>query len=116
MFTIHQPASDIFESFDHLILLNKGRVMYNGSVQDVPDYFGTRQQPLPPEYNPADWVMIVAQSVPDKDLEKLGFYENDTTDQIEPSTVLEKIVLGKPSQSATSVSAFKSDCCLKEIL
>jgi len=104
MFTIHQPASDIFESFDHLILLNKGRVMYNGSVQDVPDYFGTRQQPLPPKYNPADWIMIVAQSVPDKDLEKLGFYENDTTDQIEPSTVLEKIVLGKPSQSANHVS------------
>ena len=103
MFTIHQPASDIFESFDHLILLNKGRVMYNGSVQDVPDYFGTRQQPLPPKYNPADWIMIVAQSVPDKDLEKLGFYENDTTDQIEPSTVLEKIVLGKPSQSANHV-------------
>ena len=103
MFTIHQPASDIFESFDHLILLNKGRVMYNGSVQDVPDYFGTRQQPLPPKYNPADWIMIVAQSVPDKDLEKLGFYENDTTDQIEPSTVLERIVLGKPSQSANHV-------------
>ena len=48
LFTIHQPASEIFNSFDHLILLNKGRVMYNGLVQDVPEYFGQRRHPLPP--------------------------------------------------------------------
>ena len=28
IFTIHQPASEIFNSFNHLILLNKGRSMY----------------------------------------------------------------------------------------
>jgi ABC-type multidrug transport system ATPase subunit len=58
LFTIHQPSSEIFNSFDRLILLNQGRVMYQGSVQDVPTYFGDRGHPNPPNYNPADWVMV----------------------------------------------------------
>lgn len=57
-FTIHQPSSEIFNSFDHLILLNKGRVMYQGSVSGVPEYFGARGKPNPPNYNPADWIMV----------------------------------------------------------
>ena len=40
LFTIHQPSSEIFNSFDHLILLNAGRVMYQGSVGNVPTFFG----------------------------------------------------------------------------
>jgi ABC-type multidrug transport system ATPase subunit len=58
LFTIHQPSSEIFNSFDRLILLNKGRVMYQGSVFDVPKFFGDRGHPSPPNYNPADWVMV----------------------------------------------------------
>jgi ABC-type multidrug transport system ATPase subunit len=58
LFTIHQPSSEIFSSFDRLILLNKGRVMYQGTVQNVPTYFGERGHPNPPRYNPADWCMV----------------------------------------------------------
>jgi ABC-type multidrug transport system ATPase subunit len=58
LFTIHQPSSEIFNSFDNLILMNKGRVMYHGSVHDVPDYFEVRRHPVPPHYNPADWIMV----------------------------------------------------------
>jgi hypothetical protein len=77
MFTIHQPSSDIFESFDHLILMNKGRIMYQGAVAAVDEYFGAREHPLPPKYNPADWIMIVAQSVSEDELESQGFFEKD---------------------------------------
>ena len=58
LFTIHQPSSEIFNSFDRLILMNKGRVMFQGPVGDVPNYFGERGFPNPPNYNPADWVMV----------------------------------------------------------
>ena len=58
LFTIHQPSSEIFASFDHLILMNKGRVMYQGSVRGVPRYFKERGHPNPPNYNPADWIMV----------------------------------------------------------
>jgi len=51
LFTIHQPSSEIFNSFDHMILLNKGRVMYQGAVSAVPDFFGVRNHPNPPNYN-----------------------------------------------------------------
>eukprot|EP00550_Attheya_septentrionalis_P002132 CAMPEP_0198291248 /NCGR_PEP_ID=MMETSP1449-20131203/8839_1 /TAXON_ID=420275 /ORGANISM="Attheya septentrionalis, Strain CCMP2084" /LENGTH=615 /DNA_ID=CAMNT_0043989865 /DNA_START=103 /DNA_END=1947 /DNA_ORIENTATION=- len=77
LFTIHQPASEIFNSFDHLILMNKGRVMYQGSVSKVPAYFADRNHAQPPNYNPADWIMTVAQSVPLKELEDDGFFPMD---------------------------------------
>lgn len=58
LFTIHQPSSDIFSTFDYLILLNKGRVMYEGQVTNVPMYFAMKDYPMPPNYNPADWIMV----------------------------------------------------------
>lgn len=58
LFTIHQPSSEIFNSFDRLILMNQGRVMYQGSVDDVPSYFGARGHSNPQNYNPADWIMV----------------------------------------------------------
>jgi len=78
LFTIHQPASEIFNSFDHLILLNKGRVMYQGAVAGVPKYFADRGHPNPPNYNPADWIMNVAQSVEFKQLDAEGFFPEDS--------------------------------------
>eukprot|EP00980_Cylindrotheca_fusiformis_P027773 scaffold22559_cov111-Cylindrotheca_fusiformis.AAC.12 len=86
LFTIHQPASEVFNEFDQLILLNKGRVMYQGAVEDVPDYFEARGHPLPPKYNPADWIMNVAQSVPIDELNKLGFFPEDERKLPDPGT------------------------------
>jgi ABC-type multidrug transport system permease subunit len=77
LFTIHQPSSEIFNSFDHLILLNAGRVMYQGSVGNVPTFFGNCGHPNPPNYNPADWIMTVAQSQDNKQLESDGFFPKD---------------------------------------
>jgi ABC-type multidrug transport system ATPase subunit len=77
LFTIHQPASEIFNSFDRMILMNKGRVMYQGPVTDVPNYFRERGHPNPPNYNPADWIMNVAQSIPIPELDQQGFFPKD---------------------------------------
>ncbi len=77
LFTIHQPSSEIFNSFDSLILMNKGKVMYNGPVPNVADFFADRGHPLPPMYNPADWIMNVAQSVPFDELNQKGFFLED---------------------------------------
>jgi len=74
LLTIHQPASDILEKIDRLVLLRAGRCMYNGPASAVTDYFAERSHPLPPKYNPADWIMIVAQTVPENELEQLGYF------------------------------------------
>ena len=80
LFTIHQPSSEIFNSFDSLILMNMGRVMYQGPTMNVPNYFGERGHPNPPHFNPADWIMQVAQSVTVEQLNKDGFFPKDTRD------------------------------------
>lgn len=76
LLTIHQPASEIFNSFDSLILLNKGKVMYQGSVSKVPEYFAARGYSMPTHYNPADWIMATAQQHSEKDLKESGFFES----------------------------------------
>lgn len=58
MFTIHQPSSEIFETFNHFILMNGGRVMYQGTVQEIPTFFRARGHPVPRNYNPADWCLV----------------------------------------------------------
>jgi len=78
LFTIHQPASEIFNSFDHLILLSKGGVMYQGSVHNVPPFFAQCGHPVPVNYNPADWIMNVAQVFSEKELTNDGFFPEDT--------------------------------------
>ena len=80
LFTIHQPASEIFNNFDQVILMNHGRVMYQGSVKTIPTYFETRGHAIPPNYNPADWIMTVAQRYPEQQLETDGFFKADNRD------------------------------------
>ena len=77
LFTIHQPNSEIFMAFDTLILLHKGRVMYQGHVRDVPNFFEVRGHPIPPNYNPGDWVMNVALSYPVEVLNSAGYFPKD---------------------------------------
>jgi hypothetical protein len=50
--------SNLPEAFHVRIVLNKGRVMYEGAVADVPSYFVARNHPNPTNYNPADWIMV----------------------------------------------------------
>ncbi len=74
LFTIHQPSSEIFNSFDRLILLNSGRVMYQGPVKEIAAFFSTCGFPSPQNYNPADWIMKVALTHSDEELETAGFF------------------------------------------
>lgn len=77
LFTIHQPPSEIFNSLDHLILLTKGRIMYSGSVKDIPSHFAACNNPMPDRFNPADWIMQVAQVNTMKQLESDGFFPKE---------------------------------------
>jgi hypothetical protein len=78
LFTVHQPSSEIFNLFDRLILLNKGRVMYQGLASDVPTCFADRGFTCPQHYNPADHIMHIALQNSIRKLEKAGFFPNDS--------------------------------------
>lgn len=100
LFTIHQPSSKIFCSFDRLLLLNKGQVMHQGEVASIADDFSNAGYPLPKNYNPADWVIDVAQSNSLEDLQKNSHFFLENKDKIRPSQV-EKIQV--PDRSHVSM-------------
>jgi ABC-type multidrug transport system ATPase subunit/ABC-type multidrug transport system permease subunit len=97
LFTIHQPSSKIFNAFDRLILLNLGRVMYQGPVEDCPEFFKQRGFPNPQNYNVADWIMDVALSHPIEKLDKAKFFpadERQIAEPFQPEKNAEKDALG----------------------
>ncbi|KAL3907555.1 MAG: hypothetical protein SGILL_008825 [Bacillariaceae sp.] len=77
LFTIHQPSSEIFNAFDRLILMNKGRVMWQGQTFKLNSYFKKHGHKIPKGYNPSDWIMHVAQAYPIDQLEQDGFFPRD---------------------------------------
>ena len=57
--TIHQPNSDIFEMFDRLMLLAKGKVIYFNKASMAVDYFTSINYKCPDLSNPADYFMSI---------------------------------------------------------
>ena len=60
--TIHQPSSLLFESFDRLLLLERGgKTVYFGDIGEdsktVREYFARRGAVCPPSVNPAEYML-----------------------------------------------------------
>jgi ABC-type multidrug transport system ATPase subunit len=60
--TIHQPSSEVFNVFDELTLLGDGSTIYHGPVGGMTEVFRKRGYPCPRNFNPADYVMFLAQT------------------------------------------------------
>jgi hypothetical protein len=87
LFTIHQPSSDVFSSFDRLILLHKGRTMHQGLTRDIPIDFERMGYKVPENYNPADWILDVAQEESMETLEAHGFFPKHEESDEESVTI-----------------------------
>lgn len=57
--TIHQPNSDIFEQFDRLLLIAKGKIIYFDEANKSVDYFRSIGYQCPDLTNPADYFMTI---------------------------------------------------------
>lgn len=57
--TIHQPNSDIYEMFDNLLLLARGKIIYFNKANLAVDYFGSIGFQCPDLSNPADYFMTM---------------------------------------------------------
>ncbi|KAJ2761721.1 hypothetical protein IWQ56_005196 [Coemansia nantahalensis] len=55
LMTIHQPSARIFNTFDKVILLSQGRIVYFGPTSTAIDYFAGIGYPCPVHENPADY-------------------------------------------------------------
>jgi ABC-type multidrug transport system ATPase subunit len=58
--TIHQPRSEIWELFDHVVLLSGGEAIYSGPRASCLDYFEDLNYPIPPFVNPAEHIVDLA--------------------------------------------------------
>lgn len=72
--TIHQPSSEVFFLFDLVIFMNQGRILYQGPVNDVVNYFSSFGYKCPPNYNPSDYIMFINQTEDVAKLEGTGMY------------------------------------------
>ncbi|CAF4407764.1 unnamed protein product, partial [Adineta steineri] len=75
--SIHQPSSQIFQSFDQLILLADGKTIFMGKPLNALAYFGTMGHQSPAQYNPADYVMdLVNQDMKIREELKEAYLQN----------------------------------------
>lgn len=58
--SIHQPRADIFELFDTILILSKGRLCYGSSYSNIFDHFGSLGFKIPEtKVNPADYFVDI---------------------------------------------------------
>jgi ABC-type multidrug transport system permease subunit len=74
IFTIHQPSSEIFFLLDKVMFLKAGRVLYEGSVHHLVEFFQPFGYSCPPNYNPADYVMFLCQTESEEVLDHKGVF------------------------------------------
>mmetsp|Transcript_59856 Transcript_59856/g.147032 ORF Transcript_59856/g.147032 Transcript_59856/m.147032 type:complete len:617 (-) Transcript_59856:5423-7273(-) len=88
LITIHQPPPTIVRKIDHLILLVNGKMMYDGDMGEHLDvYFEEKGYGKPADYNVADWILNVAQTISDSDLEKAGFFVDNAFSKINDESI-----------------------------
>lgn len=58
--SIHQPRSEIWQLFDHVLLLAKGSPLYSGRKTECLAYFEQLGHILPPFVNPAEFLIDLA--------------------------------------------------------
>ena len=56
--TIHQPSSDILRLFDDIILLNHGKIVFQGEVNNIVNYFDNIGYKCPEYTNPSDFIFM----------------------------------------------------------
>ncbi|CAF3674584.1 unnamed protein product [Adineta steineri] len=97
--SIHQPSSQIFQSFDQLILLADGKTIFMGKPSNALAYFGTMGHQSPAQYNPADYVMdLVNQDMKIREELKEAYLQNRMIEgQPRPSNIGTQYLVAEPS-------------------
>lgn len=68
--TIHQPSSQVFATFDRLLLLAEGRTAYLGPARITSkDFFASQGFPCPQDFNPADHLISLLAVEPGNESE-----------------------------------------------
>ncbi|CAE8693080.1 unnamed protein product [Polarella glacialis] len=85
--TMHQPSSDIFETFQEIICLAEGRVVYFGTATELISYMEQAGRPVPTHLNPADHILFQVQIMSMEDLRQFA----QSWAAVENSSILPRI-------------------------
>lgn len=122
--TIHQPRSDIFQLFDRLLLLARGKIAYFGDAHKVIPYFEKIGYQCPEEFNPADFVMDMVTENPalasensekgkrfkveqEKRIERILSFYSDSELKKENSQIMEKTLLQSQNEGEPELTTLK---------
>ena len=118
VYTIHQPSIEIYNLFDNLMILDKGRNIYFGKAKDAIDYYAQMDYPVPPSTNPTNHFITIALRGPERNQ---AFYDKynefilptilpvvQTQDSYEPFDVVNTFVGSFAQYSILLVRAFKN--------
>ncbi|CAF1379057.1 unnamed protein product [Adineta steineri] len=98
MMSIHQPSSQIFQSFDQLILLADAKTIFMGKPSNALDYFATLGHHAPLQYNPADFIMdLVNQDMETREQLKEAYIQNKSSNNLQYSTEGRKYLIDEPN-------------------
>lgn len=75
--TIHQPSSEVFFLFDQVIFLKAGRVFYQGPTGELVKHFEKIGLACPLNYNPADHVMSMSQTLSEGECDDKNVWMQD---------------------------------------
>ncbi|KAK6465476.1 ATP-dependent ABC transporter [Scheffersomyces coipomensis] len=70
--TIHQPNQEMFQRFGSLLLLARGgKIIYNGSIDNIKPYFTSLNYTIPSNVNLADYILDLISKKMDEDKQQL---------------------------------------------
>ncbi|KAH3715726.1 protein white-like [Dreissena polymorpha] len=89
--TIHQPSSEVFALFDHVIVMAEGRVAFMGEAEQALDFYKGIGFPCPMNFNPADFYIHTMAVRPGKETECKARIEQ-ICDKFDESQICKEIV------------------------
>ena len=117
VYTIHQPSIEIFNLFDNLMILDKGKNIYFGNAQAAIDYYAQMDYAVPMNTNPANHFITIALRGPERNQQFYDHYnsfilpsikeESAKCDKLEPFENKNKLVGPLTQYMILLVRAFK---------
>lgn len=97
--TIHQPSTEIFNLFDDLVLLSRGRMAYMGPASQSVAYFASRGYQCPQYSNPGDYfsmhVLREFGCVEEHDSDNEDAIQQDDDGEIDPNSAVFRRSVGE---------------------
>ncbi|RDB29035.1 ABC transporter G family member 11 [Hypsizygus marmoreus] len=114
--TIHQPSSLLFESFDRLLLLERGgETVYFGDIGEdsriIREYFDRHGAPCPPNVNPAEYMLEaigagVSPRIGDRDWKDVWLDSPESKKAREEIKAIKEQALARPEPDRKALSTY----------